>query len=307
MLKINSLFLGFSSLFILGLSGLVASEAKATLLWKYTNDSPNDAVDSSGVGTGATPGYEMYGMAYSYDQKMDRFYVAINSNLPQVGFDKDASGGNIVYGDVFLNFADTKSFNNANGNLFAVRFADNDGSVTEKGLYKNVTAKSVTTTNYGFASLEDYKQTAGTAASLGDIDNSGTSSGTWDYLDNNGSNPTEILNVIASGEKVTDDGFASLNELDLKGLGLDFGTSVGSQTYGFGFNASALGFAAGDSKDFVAHLLAECGNDGMGIEGHIAFTDTSNIPSTEVPEPSALASLVTLGLVFKGCQDRKRS
>jgi hypothetical protein len=312
MLNLNKLSVGFTSLVLLGIGCLGASEAKATLLWKYTDDSPNDAVDGSTVGGGATPGYEMYGMAYGYDRKLDRFYVAVNSNLPLAGSDTDASGGNIVYGDLFLNFTG-KQFHEINSTnndkLFALRFASNDGNATSNGLYEKVTAKSVTSINSGFGSLEDYKSTvvnAGKTPSLGGIDSLGTTSGTWDYFDNNSTASTPILNVIDTGTKVGGDGFQALTDSALTSLGLDlngFG-AYGTQTYGFSFKASALGFAVGDERKFVAHLFAECGNDGMGFNGDLGQVVA---PGVEVPEPSILAGLITLGLILKGCKGRKRA
>jgi hypothetical protein len=306
MLKPYSTQLRLAIIFLIGVGGLGISEARASsLLWKYTADSTNDGVEGGSVGTGATPGYEMYGMAYSYDRTSNRYYVAINSNLPLAGIDNsDADGEKITYGDVFLNFTgkNLHEIDSTNNNkLFAVRFANNGSTSKQLGLYKNVTATSNTTSNVGFTSLEQYKNrvvNAGGTPSLGSLD--------WDYLDNNGSADTSILNVISSGDKIEKDGFRALNTAALQSLGLDLSgnsQTVGSEVYGFSFKASALGFSA-QTLDLNAHLFAECGNDGMGFSDHIAFGPE---PSAEVPEPSAIAGLVTFGLIFKACKSRKRA
>jgi hypothetical protein len=306
MLKLYNKHLRLAIIFLIGVGGLGISEARAaSLTWKYTADSNNDGVEGGSVGTGATPGYEMYGMAYSYNAASNRYYVAVNSNLPLAGIsNSSADGGTIAYGDVFLNFSGKKFYeiDSTNRNqLFAVRFANNGSMGQPLGLYKNVTAASNTSTNVGFSSLEQYRDrvvNAGGTPSLGDLG--------WDYFDNDGSAPTPIANVIGSGEKVENDGFRSLNATALQALGLDLsgnGQNVGSEIYGFSFKASALGFS--DSpQDLAAHLFAECGNDGMGFVDHIAFGPE---PGAEVPEPTAISGLVALGLMLKGYKSKKRA
>jgi hypothetical protein len=296
MLKLSGLYLGFTSLFILGLSGLGALEAEAAPdRWDFTSDNGNDGLPS-GLGT---PNYEMYGIHHGYDSGMDRFYVAIDSNLPLAGIgNTGAGGGNIAYGDMILNFNVGQSFGSissaANDKVFAVRFAANDKGST-LGLYKNVKTTSVTTDNVGFETLEKYKKAAGANADLGAV--------SWDYFNENfdeNTTSTPILNVIETGDKVADDGFEVLDETALKNLGLS-SPKQGSELYGFSFKGSALGLSG--QKDFIAHLFAECGNDGMAFHGK--FIETS--PSTEVPEPSSIAGLVAMGLIFKGCKHKKRA
>jgi hypothetical protein len=312
MLKLYNKHLRLTIIFLIGVGGLGISEARAaSLTWKYTADSNNDGVEGGSVGTGTTPGYEMYGMAYGYDAASNRYYVAVNSNLPLAGIsNSSADGGTIAYGDVFLNFTG-KNFHaiQSTNKLFAVRFANNGSTSKPLGLYKNVTAASNTSTNVGFDSLEQYKNrvvNAGGNPSLGSLDTKGTTSGTWDYFDNNGTASASILNVIGTGKKVENDGFSSLNTAALQALGLDLsgnGQTLGSEVYGFSFNASALGFS-NQSVDLAAHLFAECGNDGMGFVDHIAFGPE---PGAEVPEPTAISGLVALGLMLKGYKSKKRA
>jgi len=96
--------------------------------------------------------------------------------------------------------------------------------------------------------------------SFGDLEASETSF----YTANRGA-PTSIK----SGTKVENDNFQLLNQSQLSGLGLDFGgafgvgnNKLGATTFGFSFTRTPemLG-------EFVAHLFAECTNDGMAIEG----------------------------------------
>jgi hypothetical protein len=299
MFSLHKLSLGCTTLIILVLGSLLASEAKATSLkWNYRNDSFEDGFGGSNGVYGASSDYEIYRMAYAYDHSGGRFYVAINSNLPLSGL---GSNPNVGYGDMFFNYSG-KNFSNSNGQskLFGVRFAsNNDSGVSSLGVYSNVTAQSITSTNSGFASLESYKSTIqsdGNDASLGDIDKLGENSENWSYFNEPGDTP--VYNAIQSGVKISNDGFQLYNDQDLKNtLGLNFGTqNLGTNTFGFSFDATKLvQFGVNPTDEFIAHLFAECGNDGMGIIGKMK----------EVPEPSALIGLLVVGGILKSFQGRK--
>ncbi|MEC4984917.1 MAG: XDD3 domain-containing surface protein [Oscillatoria sp. PMC 1068.18] len=269
------------------LVALGTNQSAEAFTWKYTADSFEDGVTGGVVGNLADPGFELFGVAYA--QEGDRFYVGINSNLPQGGVARSGVlNGTIDYGDFFFNFSG-KDFDTAmaDGDLYGVNFAaGNDSNAPGIGLYSGVTAKSVTLDNSGFATLNSYKNkvaNAGKTASLGDIDING------DYFDSSAS----VRNVIDTYQ-------AFVGEIDLindfSGLGLDFASNIGqagSFTYGFSFDTANL-----PQGDFIAHLFAECANDGIGISG--------TIEGESVPEPAAVASLAVVGLGLLSSRRQRR-
>ncbi len=247
--------------------------------WNYAIDSFTDGVTGGQVGGGE---FEFYGIAVK--ETSDTAFIAINSNLNLAGYaDSAAQRGNINYGDLFFNFSG-QNFNtaNANGNLFAVRFAaGNDSGVATTGVYSNVIAKSVTQLNSGFTNLTQFNtrvQSAGGTPSMGDL------SATDPYFEQNG----PILNSIAVGTKVGE--INSLTPAALSALGLNFAqfNAVGSQTIGFSFNKSSM-----PSGQYIANLFAECANDAIAIKG--SFSQES---AEAVPEPSTVfGTLVGLGIL----------
>ena len=239
--------------------------------WNYAIDSFSDGVTGPQVGGGE---FEFYGIAVK--ETSDTAFIAINSNLSLAGYaDSAAQRGNINYGDLFFNFSG-QNFNtaNANGNLFAVRFAaGNDSGVATTGVYSNVSAKSVTQLNSGFTNLTQFNtrvQSAGGTPSMGDL------SATDPYFQQTGENT--VLNSIGSGTKVGE--ISSLTPAALSALGLNFAqfNAVGSQTIGFSFNKSSM-----PSGKYIANLFAECANDAIAIKG--SFSQESSEP---VPEPSTI-------------------
>jgi hypothetical protein len=259
--------------------------------WKYAIDSFNDGVTETQFGGGA---FEFYGMAIN--ETSDTVSIAINSNLSLAGYaDSDAARGNINYGDLFFNFSgqDFKTAS-ANNSLFAVRFADgNDSGVATTGVYKDVTAKSVTQTNSGFSNLDQYNTivaSQGKTPSLGDL------AATDPYFEQTGNNT--ILTSIATGTKVGDIEF--LTAATLSALGLNFANfnAVGSQTIGFSFSKSSL-----PAGDFIANFLAECANDAIAIKGKFTPLPAGN--PEPVPEPSTWVGTF-VGLSFLGMGVAKR-
>jgi len=280
----------FCALF--ALHPLKATAATLSNDWNYAIDSFNDGVTERQFGGGA---FEFYGMAIK--ETSDTAFIAINSNLSLAGYaDSDAARGNINYGDLFFNFSG-QNFNtaSANNSLFAVRFADgNDSGVATTGVYKDVTAKSVTQTNSGFSNLNQYNTLV---ASQGGTPSMGDLAATDPYFQQTGNNT--ILTSIATGTKVGDIEF--LTAATLSALGLNFAqfNAVGSQTIGFSFNKSSL-----LSTDFIAHFIAECANDALAIKGK--FTPLPSPGKVEpVPEPSTLVGTF-VGLSFLGSRAAKR-
>ena len=256
--------------------------------WNYAIDSFSDGVTGGQVGGGE---FEFYGIAVK--ETSDTAFVAINSNLSLAGYaDSAAQRGNINYGDLFFNFSG-QNFNtaNANGNLFAVRFAaGNDSGVATTGVYSNVSAKSVTQLNSGFTNLTQFNtrvQSAGGTPSMGDL------SATDPYFQQTGENT--VLNSIGSGTKVGE--ISSLTPATLSALGLNFAqfNAVGSQTIGFSFNKSSM-----PSGNYIANLFAECANDAIALKG--SFSQDS---AEAVPEPSTVFGTL-VGLSFLGIGAAKR-
>ena len=281
----------FCALF--ALHPLKATAATLSNGWNYAIDSFNDGVTGGQVGGGD---FEFYGIAIT--ETSDTAFIAINSNLSLAGYAASgAERGNVNYGDLFFNFSG-QNFNtaSANNSLFAVRFADgNDSGVATTGVYKDVTAKSVTQTNSGFSNLNQYNTlvaSQGKTPSLGDL------AATDPYFEQTGNNT--ILTSIATGTKVGDIEFLTAATLSALGLNFPQFNAVGSQTIGFSFNKSSL-----PSGDFIANFLAECANDALAIKGK--FTPLTPPGKVEpVPEPSTwLGTFVGLSFLGMGAAKRK--
>ncbi len=276
----------FSS--ILGTLGLACScllvtakSAKADI--NYAIDSFRDGYSFGVVGSNSA--FEFYGMAIIEDG--NNIVVALNTNMPLSGDIPSfgtAQGGVVAFGDLFFNFSQ-KDFNtaSADNNLFAIRFAPaNDSGVSNLGVYSNVTAKSVTSTNLGFANLSAYNsevQRVGGTPSFAQLP-ANTS-----YFNQT----APVQNVINTGNFVT--GINMLSSTQLTGLGFDFAQfgATGRETIGFSFDKNAL-----PAGDFIANIFAECANDGMVIVGKL---ENSSEP---VPEPlSILGSIAGVGLILR--------
>lgn len=269
--------------------------------WNYSIDSFNDGTEGRIIGDNSK--FEFYGMAFK--QTKDKVYFAFNSNLSLDGYaDAGALNKKISYGDLFLNFTNPKSFNQANGSLYGVRFDNtNDTRFTsqrtvttgrrtrtitetkapELGLYQNVTTTSYTTRNRGYNSPDHHTKTVASykgKASYGDM------AANTSYFDNGKAAQTNM----ASGSFLG----AIHSIADFKGLGLDFANFKAKGTYTFGFSIDKALLPNGQ---FVANLFAECGNDGMVLTGEL----------TDVPEPSVMAGLAVVGLTVAASRAKKGS
>jgi hypothetical protein len=258
--------------------------------WSYSIDSFNDGTEGRIIGENSK--FEFYGMAFK--QTKDKVFFAFNSNLSLDGYaDAGALNKKISYGDLFLNFTNPSSFNQANGSLYGVRFDNtNDTRFTSQrtttvrgrtrtitetttpglGLYQNVATTSYTTRNRGYNSPDHHTKTVASykgQASYGDL------AANTSYFDNSKAAQTNM----ASGSFLG--GIQAI--ADFKGLGLDFANFKTKGTYTFGFSIDKALLPNGQ---FVANLFAECGNDGMVLTGEL----------TDVPEPSVMAGLALIGL-----------
>ncbi len=252
--------------------------------WNYAIDSFNDGYTLGVIG--ARSEFEFYSMALRATN--DRVYVALNSNLAREGArSSHAADGWIGYGDLFFNFTGL-NLPGANGNLFAVHFGQNTNSGAASqglGLYGNVTGQNVAKQNSGFNHLNHHTTEVakkGGTANLADLSN------TDPYFGNGVNTNHRVLNSIASGTRLG--GIDLLDSAALAGLGIDFGHfgAVGHHTFGFSFDRSLL-----PDGDFIAHVFAECINDGLAMVGTLPRVV---IPDPDpVPEPMGVLGLVALG------------
>lgn len=267
----------------------VASHA-ATLYngWYY-------AIDAQDDGSGGSV-YEERGLSFRTDG--NTAYVAIGGNMPLGGVQSSSYlNGRINLGDLFFNFSahnlDTTSkftdplvygirFDALNDSLSGV---SGNGPDPTLGLFKNITAISLTTSNNGWSTLQNYNN-AGfgrTTSAMGDLQS--TLGDVKNYLGNGAQYPN-----IASGTKIGD--ITLLDRSQLTALGLDFGhfgaDPNGNNVFGFSFDRTLLPYG-----DFTAHLFEECINDGVAIQ------------AANVPEPGSM-TLLSAGLIALSATLKKR-
>jgi hypothetical protein len=265
----------------------VGQKANAGQLYNGWNYSIDAFKDGSG---GAV--YDIKGIAIK--ESGDKVYVALTGGMPLNGTMQDSV--HIGWGDLFFNFSG-QNFQTASqtGQLFAVKFADYDGSLST-GVYQKVTAKSVTAEHSGYTSLKAYYN-AGFYKSNTQGTDLATLQQVYNYYyptaiaQNPTTNNTPILNVIASGTKVGNISLLGANELTAAGLDFGHFSAAGSQTIGFAFDKALIG-----TGSYIASIYLECGNDGVAIKGEIKST----------PEPTATAGLVIFTVGFGAVQIRKR-
>ncbi|USR92474.1 PEP-CTERM sorting domain-containing protein [Phormidium yuhuli AB48] len=298
----NTSFLTKTSLFTAGLTlaSLSLGVNPSMAQWNYTIDSFTDGHNAQSR-VGSQSEFEFYGMALMDDG--ENIFIAINSNLSLDGATSShAQSGVISYGDFFFNFTGS-GLDDANGNLFAINFANNtDSGVSEAGVYRNVTGTNVAGINSGFDHLNHHANTVnnlavnktggGEGARIGDLASNDA------YWQSGVNQKYKVVNSIASGERVG--GINMLEASTLAALGLDFGqfSATGTYTFGFSFDRNLL-----PSGDFIAHIFAECINDGMAMVGNLA--DRSIVDPQPVPEPASVLGLLAVGgLMLKGKRNR---
>jgi hypothetical protein len=284
-------------------AGMAAAPAYAND-WDYAIDSFNDGYDMGAIGEDSI--FEFYGMAVK--STADQVFVALSSNLPWQGDYTEGGGANHVgYGDLFLNFSG-KNFADAeaDGDLFGVRFTSHNDTNEDLslGVYRNVTSEDLTGSNFGFKSIWDHASTVyfgeddkhdprkDGMPSYGDLNWRGSGGGYTDYFGGVRAEET-FATSIASGERIGDVQLLNASQL----AGLDFGQhgASGDHTFGFSFDRSLLPEAGGD---FIAHLVAECLNDGMALIGKLPKVTTRvevPDPVQEAPEPALASGLLLLG------------
>ncbi|WP_199246234.1 XDD3 family exosortase-dependent surface protein [[Phormidium] sp. ETS-05] len=266
------------------LTSLIAATAATTCLMSVAKPATagqlyngwNYGIDSFADGSGGEA-YNIRGMAVKESQ--GNIFVALTGGTPLNGVsNSSAADGNIGWGDLFFNFTN-KNFTTANNSnsLFGIRFAGtNDSGAATTGVYSNVKATGVATTNHGYSSLQQYYNSGWNKANTQGTDIP-TKQAAFDYFGTG-----SIMNVIQSGTKVGNINMLTASDLSAQGLNFrNFGSgAVGSQTIGFSFSKELLG-----EGDYIANIFLECGNDGVALKG-----------SVSVPEPTSTVGLAFLGL-----------
>ena len=244
--------------------------------WTFARDSFNDE-------TGG-PDFEIYGVAFK--QEGNIFSFAFNANTARTGVSAPfAFDGNIGWGDLIFS---------AGGSQYGVKFADNDSGVTELGLYADITTKDVTFENFGWDTQRDYAA----AVAL----NGGTPVFFGDDRDTAFFNDTSVQQaeqVIATGTKVGD--IADLDASELLDFSAAFGgVAVGAHTFGFSFE-----LAFGMTGNFLMHVLLECINDGIALDG--TFLTAGGSAPIGAPEPGSAIALGLMAAIATGTALRRRS
>lgn len=247
---------------------LPATAADLQSGWQYSIDAYDDGSGGSG--------YEIGGVAMTIQD--GKFYVGITSGMPITGTDEPnyidpilLPDGHVGYGDLIFNFSGL-NLPNAEGNLFGIRFSDNNDTSVALGIYSSVTTTSVTSSNYGFTSFQQYYDSGHDRVNTQGDRGLPTQADVLNYY---GSGMPQTS--IGSGTKVGDINLLSTE--DLSNLGLDFGTNAGTYTFGFSFDASVV-----PTGDFMAYFMTECANDALAINSTVGEI---------VPEPNTI-----LGAIF---------
>ncbi|MCW6038704.1 PEP-CTERM sorting domain-containing protein [Spirulina subsalsa FACHB-351] len=295
----------------------MAVPVQAGTLWNYSWDSFKDGSGdltqnggTGGHGVGLKSNFEMFGMAYVEDLVNDTVTFAFNSNIHLDGWKYNGvQNGTIAWGDLFLNLNPDKTFEQVKGtsDLLAIRFSSkNDSGVTggETGIFSGVTTKNVTSTNSGYSSYNQYNKYVTDKKGTVELIDGMTLAESQAYL---GTHGHSVINTYQ--EKLGN--ITLLDVAQLSTLGLDFsaqaakdglGTVLGTQTFGFSFARSLL---PQGELSWIAHVLAECANDTMGMMG--TFADNTPVEPEAVPEPASLLGLTLGAAALVGAKRRQQT
>lgn len=126
--------------------------------WEFFADSAVDGVTYGRVGP--LSAHEYYGIGFWQDGRSIKFLFSLN--LMREGYVTPEA--TVSMGDLILNFNSDESLGryetlpevSDKGELWAIRHDDTNESPVELGVYKNVQLKSITGTNMGFGTIEEY-------------------------------------------------------------------------------------------------------------------------------------------------------
>lgn len=240
--------------------------------WDYSVDAVGDSND------GAI--YDIRAIAVK--ETPETVYVSISANFPLAGTrNVRATDNQIGWGDLFFDFTNT-SFTEANAanELFAVKFADGTNSgVTQTGVYREVSAKSVGRDNDGFETFKEYYDAGLERVNTLGSDLVDRESAQLYYAGEKANSDVPIRNVVAAGTRVGD--VRVLNGADAELAGVDFSAleATGDELITLAFDRDLL-----PAGEFVAHVFIECANDGVAI-------------ASQLTEPEPLSNNVSGGVV----------
>ncbi len=216
--------------------------------WQYAPDSGNDGITGGQLG-GA---FELNGLAFL--ELHDEIVVVVKGELALTG--QLSNSALVTHGDLFLNFSGL-NFAEASvaRQLYGIRYAAlNDSGVQALGLYRNVGAKSVASTNAGFSTLQNYENKV---ISVGGTLSYGPFTAAQTYFAK-----TISLNVIDQGDFVGPITFLTPSEL--VALGYDAVQLNGSSVVAFKFTKQLIvdecGVFGGDGATCRDCAGTLCGN-----------------------------------------------
>ena len=303
----------------LGLINAIAAPASAGQMhngWNYGIDAFKDgALKHDGSGG------EKYNIrGFAMKETEDKIFIGLAGGTDWDGHNlSSAGGGKVGWGDMFFNLSPETNFTEMmedygnytssqkvynvkeeyKDSLLAIKFAPNDQG-GEYGLYAVDSLKGITKENSGYANMSAYNK----YLNRGDAQSRAMGTDLPNKTDVTSYFGTQqrILNVVEEGTKLAS--ITQLDEAALASEGLEFehflnGVPTGGydHTFGFSLDKSALeGMLPGGMSQFMAHVFLECANDGVALAG------TFNMPEAaediDVPEPSALLGLSSMGLAF---------
>lgn len=293
-------------------TAIAAPQTAQAQTWNYGMDSAFDGtgggLNGEAHGVGYQSKYEAFGMAYTADDETVTF--AFNANFGLGGhYHSRAKDKNIGWGDFFLNLDPTKNFTKSQkaGTVLGIRFsANNDSKIggNQTGIFKDITTAKVTGDNSGWSNYKRYNKYVNKKGGQVELIDGMTKKQGQQYLGKHGQN------VLKSGTKIGD--ISVLNNSQLANLGLDFGSQggVGTDTFGFSFARSLL---PGGKLNWLAHVMAECANDTLGMAG--TFTAQVTPPGgggggnpeepVGTPEPSVM--LGSIAALYGAWQGKRRA
>jgi hypothetical protein len=310
-----------SILLIAGLAvasaAIAAPQAAQAFSWNYGMDSSADGTGllfgtTNKYGVGLNSHYEAFGMAYTANEDTVTFAFNANFGINGSSYSR-AADGNIGWGDMFLNLDPSKNFTDskAAGSVLGIRFAaTNDSGIAagETGIYSGISTMNVTQTNSGWNNYSDYNKYVNSKGGSVELIDGMSAAEAQGYLGSHGQN------VLSSGTKVGD--ITVLDKTTLSGMGLDFGSQGGqngAEVLGFSFARSLL---PGGELNWIAHVMAECSNDTVGMSGDFAAVpppvpNTPGQPPKETestPEPGTiLGGIVAVTSIFKAKKHAKKA
>ncbi|MEM8639049.1 MAG: XDD3 family exosortase-dependent surface protein [Cyanobacteria bacterium P01_G01_bin.54] len=252
--------------------------------WHYAIDVGHDSIagDLNNPGTVNYGGtiYEMYGLAIKENTATNEVWVGFNANLPLAGRTVPTvlngfpvPDGNIGWGDMFFDFTGAGDMQSAfgTGQMYSVKFAQNDSGAIQAGLYQSVNGASVSSINAGYGNFTIHNNAITgpgglTDAWAGDLRHNDS------YFTNGAGD--QISNVIAagSGTRVADVSIRSQAELENEGFDLGQFFETGANIFGFSFQKQPDMVG-----NFVATIIEECVNDAMSLLGYMTPEHPDNL------------------------------